>query len=248
MSDQQAKKLMEEAADIRRRFASETNSQYRAQLTTRYYQIEAELKELKANSAATSARGLSKGGAQEAAGSVQTELSEPFGIRMGIPIGQLGVGVNELGNGAFGLQAVPKPHSFFDHYIVNTSTGSLVTAVMAFKIVSPVSRYGTELRSHFQAMVSRLERIYGEPSELIDNINEDSKWSAPGHWLLGLIEGERTLSAEWDEHADIPPNLRRIWLYASSDNNREGDITLRYESIDYEIDLDKYYAEDDEAL
>lgn len=248
MSDQQAKKLLEEAADIRRRFASETNSEYRAQLTARYYQIEAELKLLKASAAGTSAEAHSKGEARRMAGSAQPEDSEPFGIRMGIPIGQLGVGVNELGKGAFGLQAVPKPHSFFDHYIVNTSTATLVTAVMAFKIVSPVNRYGSELRSHFQTMVSRLERIYGEPSELIDHLNEDSKWSAPGYWLLGLIEGERTLSAEWDERADIPPNLRRIWLYASSDNNREGDITLRYESIDYEIDLDKYYAEDDDAL
>lgn len=137
---------------------------------------------------------------------------------------------------------------FFDFYIAQTSSESLVTAIMACKIVSPVNRYGSELRSQFLLMVSRLERIYGEPSESTDHVEENSKWTAPGQWMLGLMEGDRTLYAEWDDDARIPADLKKIWLLAGASSNREGHITLSYESIDYEVDLEAYYAEDDEAL
>lgn len=245
VSEQQTQLLSKEAVEIRRRYAAEKNPEHRAQLTARYYQIEAELKALKACALKTRTEAQSKDAAQKVVAGAPTDVSEPFGIRIGVPIGQLRANLVDLGKGVFGLRSAPKPHSFFEYYKVCASSELVVTAVTAFKTVSPVNRYGSELCGQFLLMKSKLERIYGIPSRFSDYMDKDSKLSAPAQWLLGLIEGERTLSVEWDDRATIPGDLKRIYLYAGASSNREGQITLRYESIDYEIDMEEYYAEDD---
>lgn len=235
MSEQQTQELVKEAAEIRRRYASETNAESRAQLTARYYQVEAELKSLRTSAPTTRTETQSKDAVQQVIAGAPTDVLEPFGIRMGVPIGQLGSNVVDWGNGVFGLRSAPKPDSFFEHYVVYVSSESVVTAVAAFRTVSPVNRYGSELCGQFLLIVSKLEQIYGTPTQYSDYIDEDSKRSAPGEWLLGLMEGDRTLSAEWDDRATIPADFKRIYLYAGADRDREGQITLRYESIGYEV-------------
>ena len=248
MSDQQSQKLVEEAAEIRRRYASETNAEYRAQLTARYYQIEAELKALKTSAPATRSEAQSKGATQKVDASAPTDASEPFGIRMGMPIGQLGIGMSDMGNRNYALDSVPKPHPFFEIFIAETSPDLRVTGISAFGEIIPVNRYGSELRSQFQLMLSKLERIYGKPSRIVDDVNEDSTWSAPEYWMVAMVEGDRWFSAEWTDGARVPRDLKRIWLHACANSEEEGQVILSYESVEYVFEGQVILSEDDEAL
>ncbi len=54
-----------------------------------------------------------------------------------------------------------------------------------------------------------------------DELEEGSDWEAAKPWMLGLMEVERTLFAEWDERANIPRDSKRIWLCASAESEED---------------------------
>lgn len=152
----------------------------------------------------------------------------PFGLDQGMPLSQLGR-ARQIRPGTYHLANVPKPHSTFKGYVVMVApkTGLCLIRAISDEIVT--SKDGFHLRNTFDQTKVRLDQIYGT-ARVMDRLSPGSLWDRPEHWMMGLVNNDRTLGALWDKtsKATLPSEIRAVTLVAEAKTIGRGHILLEY--------------------
>lgn len=236
--------LNEEAKTIRERYAGAT-SQERVYLEARYGELEQELKSLKAKLSEVSSLVLSR-----APSEIGAPGSGPFGISMGMRIDDLEAKSESIGHGKYRFSTVPKPHSAFESYIIQSSPHCGISWVKGIGKTTSTSRYGTELRLLFDEMKSRLEKVYGSRNDMTDRLMPDSIWNEMGDWMVALQKKERHLSVLWGgaSGALLPHDLEHVFLYATALDDESGYIAIEYSFVNSSACDEELAALEDDVL
>lgn len=180
---------------------------------------------------------------------MQAERSGPFGLEAGTPLSSLNTS-DETTIGVYRLDGVPRSHPAFESYIATATPTYGLGRIRAIGRNVPSSVYGVEVRVAFVNMLKRLTAIYGEPTEVFDQLLPDSIWNEPRDWMTSLEKGERLLAAEWsvDGHRKLPDRLTSIGLHAAAIDSDSGFLILEYTFDNYDNCRGEIESIEDSAL
>ena len=170
-----------------------------------------------------------------------TALAGPFGLSMGMKKSDFKGELKEIAPHKYQTNTVPKKHSAFEAYVVQIGPKSGLCYIKAIGKDIRTNTYGSEVKSAFEEMESKLKSAYGDNKKL-DFLRYESIWNEPKDWMPGLIKGERILAAFWNvkEGSKLTDNLTDIALAASGTNRETGYLAIDYtfsnkEACDAEI-------------
>lgn len=121
-----------------------------------------------------------------------------------------------------------KKHELFKTYVAFIDEDNGLYAIRAISEDIKTTKYGTELKDAFNAMVERLSKIYGTPKKT-DKIDPNYYWKKDEYWLTALREGARELSAIWkkgEKGANLPDELAGITIYIEADKIFENGVVI----------------------
>lgn len=153
----------------------------------------------------------------------------PFGLGMGIKRDDLEGELEELQPYKFRAKNVPKLHSVFQYYILQITPVQGLSWIKAIGKPISTNPYGIEVRSAFDDLKGKLEKIYGGP-EIIDHLMYESIWNEPRDWMQAIENGERRLAAKWEntKSKKLQNDLESIFLYAAAVSDSEGYMAIEY--------------------
>ena len=153
---------------------------------------------------------------------------QPFGFTRGMTKAQI---LSLLGKDAvvvdrgdnFMVSTAPKPHPDFETYILHVSTSSGLAGVSANSKDISTNVFGESLKNKFFEVEDALEKKYGKPVTIRDEVADGSLWTEPQYWMMGLLKEDRTLEARWNY------GNASIALYAIARSQETGYLLLAYE-------------------
>ena len=169
-----------------------------------------------------------------------------FGLKMGMTLNQIDKHARKIRDTLYEVK-VPKPHSFFESYIVQISPTKGLYFVKAISKDISTNVYGTELKSSFDNLENKLLKAYRKNTRF-DFLRSGSIWNEPKDWMMALRKKERSLMSYWDKETGFKKvdNLQQIIISANPINTNKGYITLEYYySIYDECEKEKATKEDD---
>ena len=171
-------------------------------------------------------------------------LGGPFGLEMGMTLKDLG-NPEELKNSYYRLLNVPKPHAAFESYIIKVTKKQGLCWIKAVGKNIKTNVYGSELKSEFNEMQSKLESIYGS-QKTTDTLLDGSIWNEPREFMRGMVKKERFLISIWDKStkAKLSYELLRVGLMAQAINTETGYLIVEYSFINEPLCDNEASAED----
>ena len=153
----------------------------------------------------------------------------PFGLWMGMTVGDFETPPNEVAPCKFQAPSVPKPHSAFERYICQITPNLGLSWIKALGKDVATSGYGIELKSAFEAMEQKLVTAYGKQKRM-DFLMHDSIWNEPRDWMQAMISRERVLACEWSTAtgATLENSLASIALVVGAYDTSSGYIAIEY--------------------
>ena len=179
----------------------------------------------------------------------EIKTTGPFGLWMGMLLDQLDAQPLENATGKYLLTSVPKPHSAFDTYIVQVGLNNGLAWIKEIGKDIATSVYGIELKSEFNNMKKKLDKVYGK-SELTDILLHESIWDEPKDWMRGLINKQRILMFVWDvsKGSNLKNDVISISLIANASDSDNGYISIEYEFENSERCDEEIAALEDDVL
>lgn len=128
----------------------------------------------------------------------------PFGLKMGMSFSEIteacgGNSPERLQNDDRYLIKPQKSHPTFVLYIVWISEDHGLYKIRGISDEKNTDKYGRDVQNFFYSFVDRVESVYGTPyitDKIIDSNSLDKDASS---WSYSLREGERELSAVWED-------------------------------------------------
>ena len=153
----------------------------------------------------------------------------PFGLEMGMSLDQLGI-TEKKATGGYTFPQVPQPHPAFSKYAGTVSPREGLCIVLARTPLLQTEIYGEMLQLEFHKLRERLEKVYGK-HYVFDDLRAGSRWNQPRHWMMALLQKERTLSATWSEEkgSSLPADIEKIGLFAVARSRDAGYVGIRYQ-------------------
>jgi len=151
-----------------------------------------------------------------------------FGLKMGMTINEIDKNAKFLFNGYY-MVKVPKPHSFFDEYMVGVCKTKGLFFINALKKNISTSAYGTQIKSDYDELEKKIIKTYGK-NKRFDYLNSGSIWEEEKYWMMGLLKKERRLRSSWTKSTGLKDkdNLKQIIMAVMPRNTERGDIALQY--------------------
>ena len=173
----------------------------------------------------------------------------PFGLQKGLRKEDIDGQLVEVKPCIYQTETLPKKHSAFSYYFLQISPVQGLAWVKSVGNTIATNPYGGELRSAFDDMKSKLEKIYGK-SELIDFLMYDSIWNEPRDWMQAVNDGERRLAAKWQSSSQnsLPSDLESIFLYVAASDTYSGYIAIEYAFNNYSESEQEIAMQEDDAL
>lgn len=156
-------------------------------------------------------------------------IAGPFGLEMGMSLKDIGGKTKEIKKCIYVISSVPKPHSFFDAYVVTVGQKTGLCMVKAVTKNFHTNVYGFEIKSAFKDFLQKIESKYGKYN-LMDNLLPGSIWNDEKDWMTSLKKNERSLTAFWEKEygSNLTDNIQSIMLAARAVNDNSGFITVEY--------------------
>ncbi len=154
----------------------------------------------------------------------------PFGLTMGMKLSAFKNDLKEIGSNNYETSEVPNKHSAFFSYLLLIGPKNGLCKIVALGKPFNTSIYGDEIKSNFENMESKLNNAYGK-NKKYDFLRSGSIWSESSDWMMGLLKGERYLSAYWgEEHGSkLKANISSISLNGEATSRDRGTLILAYE-------------------
>ena len=143
----------------------------------------------------------------------------PFGYEMGQKIEGKPDGVTyDSGNS---YRTMPNPPAPFEEVVAFYTNEAGVCGVIANMDVPFFidDDSGTEHRQLADGLARRIEAKYGEPTEFVDELIDDSIFRKPNYWLKTISTGERDYYYAWQLPSE-PDNILRIQVVVEYHNIR----------------------------
>lgn len=124
---------------------------------------------------------------------------------------------------------LPKQNADFEMYGLFISPKAGLCQIRAVGKSIDTDSYGLALKSKFEDLSSSLSSLYGK-AETTDLLLAGSIWKEPQHWMMGLENKERFLSATWKGAKETPlkNNIRAISIEARANGSSKGYVYLQY--------------------
>lgn len=180
---------------------------------------------------------------------VTNAMAGPFGLDMGMTLKDMGGKAEKVANGKYKLTTVPKPHSAFEAYVVQLAPKGGLCWIKAIGKDIPTSAYGIELKSAFNDMKGKLEKVYGK-HETTDLLMPGSIWDEPNDFMMAMIKKERFLMAIWDNEkgSTFTDNIKKVGLIALPAGRDKGYISVEYSFTNEKACEAELAAQEDGAL
>jgi len=184
--------------------------------------------------------------------SVTSLFAGPFGIEMGMTIEQVkAVSTSEpvlVEEDIYEIFPVTT-HSRFEKYTVRISKEYGVYFIKAIGVDIRTSKYGEEMLSEFNDLVSSFQKKYGK-YERIDYLKKGSYWDEPEDWMMGLLKNERYLLAFWEIEigSDLPENIVSIYIGANAASTEVGLVAIEYYSVNFEKATEERKSKEDDVF
>lgn len=154
----------------------------------------------------------------------------PFGLSKGMTLDQIDETAQQIDHGVYTTQNVPHTHSSFKRYalIIGPTTGLCKVKAVSKSIATNSS--GDQLRTKYESMRSRLDKIYGQ-GETTDSIEPESMWKDPEQFMMGLVEKDRVLATVWkiNNGSQFKDEIEFVFLKALPTRSDNGFLMLEYE-------------------
>ena len=127
------------------------------------------------------------------------------------------------------LQTTPEPHDEFESYKLYFSPDKGLLRVVAVGKDIPNTPDGAELRNHYFIVHAQIGRNYGAPYEDIDDLDPHSRWKKPNDYVMGMVQGDRSLVAHWGNGSDsmhYPNDISCITLFAGGLDSTTGYVAV----------------------
>jgi hypothetical protein len=176
-------------------------------------------------------------------------IAGPFGLYMGMPRSEFKGKLEEIRPHIYRTKDVPKKHSAFNYYILRFGPNTGLYYIKAVGSDISTNRYGKEVREAFDAMETKLKKIYGQ-NQRLDFLMSDSIWNEPRDWMSGLYKKERVLSANWEKEtgAALKDDLKTVFLAAHAASRTVGFLVIEYIFMNQEASEAEIGAMEDDAL
>lgn len=157
----------------------------------------------------------------------------PFGLKEGLSRAEIEkiVKIHKVPTPLFfATEKLPIPHPAFSWYALTISESVGLCAILAVGPTEPSDAFGDKLRQSFDALKDPLTSRYGKPTRAIDGVRPGSIWRDPQDFMMGMLKGERKLSAIWDttKAKPLPSSLSQIALIAGAESSSTGAVSLHY--------------------
>jgi hypothetical protein len=163
----------------------------------------------------------------------------PFGLEFGMSYKQISnISKTKPINvdGDYYLITPPKTNEQFMVYAVCIHPSYGVYLIKAISKDINSNAQGTALRSHFNDLVSSVEKFYGRYKKE-DFAVQGSYWgSLPDYYMFALSLDERVLMASWrkENGSELPPEIWGIYVEAKALDSSSGFLMIEYYSNNYE--------------
>lgn len=159
-------------------------------------------------------------------------VAGPFGLEMGMSLNDLRRVANPTPGkqpNVWHLTKVPVPHDAFEFYSVNLAPGVGICSITAYGQTVKTSVYGDTIRREFSSLEDALTEKYGK-NRKFDFLRKGSIWKEPNDWMMGLLKGERNLTAFWgpENGSKMSDEVVSIQLKAEALNAESGFVTAVY--------------------
>ena len=173
----------------------------------------------------------------------------PFGMSMGLRKEDIDIPIQEVKTCFYRAETLPKKHSSFQYYFLQITPVQGLSWVKSIGNPITTNPYGIDIKSAFEEMREKLERIYGRP-ENIDFLMHDSIWNEPRDWMQAVENGERTLAAKWEgeKSKSLPSDLESIFLYVAAEDSYTGYIAIEYAFVNHDASQKEIAMLEDDAL
>jgi hypothetical protein len=172
--------------------------------------------------------------------SVNVVYAAPFGLSMGMTVEELDLNLDNKQFHIYKANSVPKPHPYFNQYILKITPGSGLCSLEAYGQRINTSGYGIEALKEYQDILKRLSKAYGKPISK-NELKEGSIWNEPQDFMSSLEKKHRTVESRWKESDGLAlkDDLISIWLSLEPETKKTGFLKLEY----YYSNVDKCYQE-----
>ena len=155
----------------------------------------------------------------------------PFGLKMGLPIKDLGGTEIPGAPGKYLLANVPVPHHIFANYIAEAAPTAGLCWIKGVSKPIETNRFGMSLRTEYEQLRDKLAKVYGSKFKETDALLPGSIWKDPGEWMMALRTKDRVLQATWDSSAGagLPYDLSVVAIVVSASSGSEGYISVEYQ-------------------
>lgn len=164
----------------------------------------------------------------------------PFGLKMGMSLSEIteacgGIHPERLENDDRYIIKPVKNHPTFVVYLAWINDEHGLYRIRGISDEKSTDKYGREIQNLFYAFEDRVESVYGIPN-ITDKIIDGNSWhNEDSEWSYSLREGERELSAVWEEglkDVKLKDDISYICLYVTPSKSYGYSFVL---IIDYEF-------------
>lgn len=161
--------------------------------------------------------------------SLNSAIAGPFGLYMGMQLSDFKGTLKEIKPHVYKTSDVPQKHRAFDYYILRFGPQSGLYYIKAIGSDISTNSYGKEVLDAFNAMETKLKKIYGK-NKRFDFLIHKSIWKEPRDWMPGLVRNERVLTALWDKEDDstFQDDIKTVCLAARGASHSTGFIVVEY--------------------
>jgi hypothetical protein len=157
----------------------------------------------------------------------------PFGLKEGLSLAEIKSVAKVVHSGnalTYTADTLPVPHAAFALYVLKISDKAGLCEIIAVSPQKPTDAFGEGLLSNYGAVRDALVEKYGPPSGEEDSVRPGSMWTAPQHFMMGLMKGERSLRAIWltGKSSKLPATLSRVGIIAGAESPSKGNFSLQY--------------------
>lgn len=164
----------------------------------------------------------------------------PFGLKMGMTIEELEkIGaVKTEDESIYSVSKVPVPNPSFDGYGVKATKETGLCKILAFTPSTNTNSFGDGIKSVHEDLKESLTKKYGKPEKEFNFVKTGSIWREREDFMMGLLKGDRYLSAYWESSDSttqsktsviLPNNIQSISLKGVATSSDKGYIALNYE-------------------
>ena len=137
------------------------------------------------------------------------------------------------GDGSWNYECItaPKPHPEMDFYLVRFVKDVGVCGVRGVSMDIPDDGSGSNLRGHADYIANQLKHKYGQWSDKVDWLDNDSVFDELPYWMFSLSRGERYYGYRWSS-TDLPiehrSSIDEIVLWTVAENKSAGWFVVEF--------------------